>query len=144
MSLMVKCSLLMHKMRASAPAGSCILVKLQRRGFPGLPPTFLCRRSTNTNEKASKHGPKSRCFLEIKKSQQILKNNTFGLFLLQTLKKNNHRYISLAFSLTFGVLIFVNRREERVVHLHLLLTAMYDFQTYLWPYDHRKACRQTK
>ena len=38
----------------------------------------------------------------------------------------------------------MGRREEPVIPLHSLDTAMYAIQAYLLPCNHRKACRETK
>ena len=43
-----------------------------------------------------------------------------------------------------GFSTLTGHREEPVIPLHLLDTAMYAIRAYLLPCDHRKACRETK
>ena len=43
-----------------------------------------------------------------------------------------------------GFLTLTGRREEAVIPLHSLYTAMYAIRTYLLPSNHRKVCRETK
>ena len=43
-----------------------------------------------------------------------------------------------------GFSTLMGRREEPVIPLHSLDTAMYAIQAYLLPCNHRKACRETK
>ena len=40
--------------------------------------------------------------------------------------------------------MLMGHREEPVIPLHALHTAMYAIRAYLFPYNHRKACRETK